>query len=261
MSEPAVLYSVEAGVATLTMNRPQVLNALNDDLLTGLRQGLARAKSDAAVRAVLLTGAGRGFCAGADLAAGAIQEGPRDVAQGLRERYHPIILAMRQFPKPIVGAVNGSAAGAGMSIALACDLRIASEKAKFIEVFVRVGLVPDSGSSFFLPRLVGMAKAMELCLLGDECPAEEALRLGLVNRVVPADQLAAATREWAARLAAGPGRAYAVIKRQLNRALTADLDTILEYEVYGQEAAGQTADHAEALAAFVEKRPAVFRGE
>ncbi len=159
MPEAAVLYAVDDGVATLTMNRPQVLNALNGDLLEGLRDGLARAKADAAVRAVLLTGAGRGFCAGADLAGAAGRPQPFDVEQSLREGYHPIVLAMRRLPKPIVAAVNGSAAGAGMSLALACDIVLAGESASFLQAFTRIGLVPDCGSTWLLPRIVGDVRA------------------------------------------------------------------------------------------------------
>jgi 2-(1,2-epoxy-1,2-dihydrophenyl)acetyl-CoA isomerase len=259
MAYETILYEVADGIGTLTLNRPDVLNAFNKQMTDELQDALKAADRDKAVRVLVLTGAGRAFSSGEDLKAR--QGGNATFGDTLRTRYNPIISRMRTMEKPIIGAINGTAAGAGMSVALACDLRIASDKAKFIEVFVRVGLVPDSGSSFFLPWLVGIGKAMELCLLGDDCPADEALRLGLVNRVVPADELAAATHELATRLAQGPTKAYGLIKRQLNRALSADLETMLDYEVYGQETAGRTADHAEALAAFVEKRPAVFKGE
>jgi 2-(1,2-epoxy-1,2-dihydrophenyl)acetyl-CoA isomerase len=259
MPYETIIYDVADGIGTITLNRPDVLNAFNKQMTDELQDALKAAERDRAVRVLVLTGAGRAFSSGEDLKARA--GGTATFGDTLRTRYNPIISRMRNMEKPILGAINGTAAGAGMSVALACDMRIASDKAKFIEVFVRVGLVPDSGSSFFLPWLVGIGKALELCLLGDECPAEEALRIGLVNRVVPADQLETATREWASRLAQGPTKAYGLIKRQLNRALHADLEQMLDYEVYGQETAGRTADHAEALAAFVEKRPAVFKGE
>ena len=261
MSEPAVLYAAEAGVATLTMNRPQVLNALNDDLLTGLRQGLARAKADASVRAVLLTGAGRGFCAGADLAAGATQEGPRDVAQSLRERYHPIILAMRQFPKPIVGAVNGSAAGAGMSIALACDIVLAGESASFLQAFTRIGLVPDCGSTWFLPRMVGDVRARAMVMLADKIPAADALQYGLVWKVFADDQLLSEALAIAQRMARMPTRAYDLIKQALAVSSGNGLGEQLEVEALLQGQAMATEDHREGVAAFLAKRPAQFKGK
>ena len=262
MSEPAVLYVAEGGVATITMNRPQVLNALNDDLLTGLRQALARAKADAAVRAVLLTGAGRGFCAGADLAASAEMQGqgPRDVAQGLRERYHPIILAMRQFPKPIVGAVNGAAAGAGMSIALACDIVLAGESASFLQAFTRIGLVPDCGSTWFLPRMVGDVRARALVMLADKISAADALQYGLVWKVYPDDQLLAEAHATATRMAAMPTRAYDLIKQSLAVSSGNGLGEQLEVEALLQGQAMATEDHKEGVAAFLEKRPAQFKG-
>ena len=260
MSEPAVLYRAEAGVATLTMNRPQVLNALNDDLLAGLRQGLARAKSDTAVRAVLLTGAGRGFCAGADLAAGTIQEGPRDVAQSLRERYHPIILAMRQFPKPIVGAVNGSAAGAGMSIALACDIVLAGESASFLQAFTRIGLVPDCGSTWFLPRMVGDVRARAMVMLADKIPAADALQYGLVWKVHADDKLLPEALATAQKMAQMPTRAYDLIKQGLAVSSGNGLGDQLEVEALLQGLAMATEDHKEGVTAFLQKRPAQFKG-
>jgi 2-(1,2-epoxy-1,2-dihydrophenyl)acetyl-CoA isomerase len=261
MSEPAVLYAAEGGVATLTMNRPQVLNALNDDLLTGLREALARAKADAAVRAVLLTGAGKGFCAGADLAAGSARKGPYDVSQGLRERYHPIILAMRQFPKPIVGAVNGAAAGAGMSIALACDIVLAAESASFLQAFTRIGLVPDCGSTWFLPRIVGDVRARALVMLADKIPAAEALQLGLVWKVYPDDKLLAEAHATAARMAQMPTRAYDLIKQSLAVSSGNGLGEQLEVEARLQAEAMSTEDHREGVAAFLAKRPAQFKGK
>jgi 2-(1,2-epoxy-1,2-dihydrophenyl)acetyl-CoA isomerase len=260
MSESAVLYSAEAGVATLTMNRPQVLNALNDVLLTELRKGLARAKADDSVRAVLLTGAGRGFCAGADLAAGAMQQGPRDVAQSLRERYHPIILAMRQFPKPIVGAVNGSAAGAGMSLALACDIVLAGESASFLQAFTRIGLVPDCGSTWFLPRMVGDVRARAMVMLADKIPAADALQYGLVWKVFADDRLMSEAMAIAERLAQMPTRAYDLIKQGLAVSSGNGLGEQLEVEALLQAQAIATEDHKEGVAAFLGKRPAQFKG-
>ena len=262
MSEPAVLYHAEAGVATLTMNRPQVLNALNDDLLTALRQGLARAKADASVRAVLLTGAGRGFCAGADLAAaaGMKSNGARDVAQGLRERYHPIILAMRQFPKPIVGAVNGVAAGAGMSLALACDIVLAGESASFLQAFTRIGLVPDCGSTWFLPRMVGDVRARALVMLADKIGSADALQYGLVWKVYADDQLLPEAMATAMKMAQMPTRAYDLIKQGLSVSSGNGLGDQLEVEALLQGLAMATEDHKEGVTAFLKKRPAQFKG-
>jgi 2-(1,2-epoxy-1,2-dihydrophenyl)acetyl-CoA isomerase len=260
MSEPAVLYRVDAGVATLTMNRPAVLNALNDDLLAGLREGLARAKADDAVRALLLTGAGRGYCAGADLAAGMQQAGPRDVEQSLRERYHPIMLAMRRCPKPIVAAVNGAAAGAGMSLALACDIVLAGESATFLQAFTRIGLVPDCGSTWFLPRMVGDVRARALVMLADKIDAQEALRYGLVWKVFPDGVLMAEAAAVAQRMAQMPTRAYDLIKQALEVSSTNAFGAQLEVEGRLQAQAMATEDHREGVAAFLAKRPARFVG-
>ncbi|HYP20578.1 MAG TPA: enoyl-CoA hydratase-related protein, partial [Chloroflexia bacterium] len=225
-----------------------------------IQDALKKAERDNSVRCIVFTGAGRAFSSGEDLKA-RTAEGNSDFGSTLRDRYNPIILKMRNIEKPVLGSINGVAAGAGCSLALACDMRIASEKARFIEVFVRVGLVPDSGSSFFLPRLVGLGKALEMAFLGDEVGAEEALRLGLVNRVVPPDELETATRGLALRLAKGPTKAIGLAKRAMNRALHMDLEQILDYEVYAQETAGASADHQEGLAAFGEKRPPNFAGK
>lgn len=260
MSELAVLYAAEAGVATLTMNRPQVLNALNDALLLGLSEGLARAKADASVRAVLLTGNGRGFCAGADLAASSKREGPYDVAQGLRERYHPIILAMRQFPKPIVAAVNGAAAGAGMSIALACDIVLAGESASFLQAFTRIGLVPDCGSTWFLPRMAGDVRARAMVMLADKIGAADALQYGLVWKVYPDDKLLAEASAIAKRMAQMPTRAYDLIKQALAVSSGNGLGEQLEVEALMQGQAMATQDHKEGVAAFLQKRTPNFKG-
>jgi 2-(1,2-epoxy-1,2-dihydrophenyl)acetyl-CoA isomerase len=255
-----ILYTLDEGVLTITLNRPDVLNAFNRQMTTEIQDALKKAERDPTVRCIVFTGAGRAFSSGEDLKARAA-DGASDFGSTLRQRYNPIILKMRNMDKPVLGAINGVAAGAGCSLALACDLRIASEKARFIEVFVRVGLVPDSGSSFFLPRLVGLGKAMEMAFLGDEVAADEALRLGLVNRVVPPEELESATRELALRLAKGPTKAIGLAKRAMNRALSSDLEELLEYEVYAQEIAGATADHKEGLAAFSEKRPPEYIGK
>jgi 2-(1,2-epoxy-1,2-dihydrophenyl)acetyl-CoA isomerase len=209
---------------------------------------------------VILTGAGRAFCAGQDLRE-RLQPDAAPLGVEVRERYNPIIRSMRSLPKPIVGAINGVAAGAGASLAMACDIRVASEAASFALAFGRVGLVPDSGATWFLPRLVGSGRAAEIALLGDSIPAAEALPLGLVGRVVAADQLASEAMSIAYRLAAGAPKALALTKRALNAAWDHDLDAALDYEAHLQDIAGRTKDHAEGLAAFMEKRPPRFSGE
>ncbi len=260
MAYETILYAQDEGVLTITLNRPDTLNAFNGLMGSELLDALKKAERDPEARCVVLTGAGRAFSSGEDLKARQA-EGITEFGSTLRNRYNPIVLRIRNMDKPVLGSINGVAAGAGCSLALACDLRIASEKARFIEVFVRVGLVPDSGSSFLLPRLVGLGKALEMAFLGDEVGAEEALRIGLVNRVVPPEELERATRELALRLAKGPTKAIGLAKRAMNRALTMDLEELLEYETHGQEIAGASADYKEGVAAFTEKRQANFTGK
>jgi 2-(1,2-epoxy-1,2-dihydrophenyl)acetyl-CoA isomerase len=251
---------VADAVATLTLDRPDALNSLTVPLKGELAGAFRSIGRDRAVRAVVLTGAGRAFCAGQDLRE-RLEPGAAPLATEVRERYNPIILAMRRLEKPIIGAINGVAAGAGASLAFACDIRIAAEGASFILAFGRVGLVPDSGASWFLPRLVGASRAAELALTTEPLSAEDAERIGLVSRVVPADTLAGEARALALRLAMAAPVALALTKRALNRAYDASLEDQLEYEAALQGIAGGTADHAEGIAAFVEKRPAAFRGE
>ena len=251
---------VDGPVATITLDRPEALNALTVPVKVALREALERLAVDRAVRAVILTGAGRAFCAGQDLAE---REGP-DAAPldvELRERYNPIILALRAMGQPVIAAVNGVAAGAGASIAFACDLRIAAADARFVLAFGRLGLVPDSGATWFLPRLIGQARAAELALVGDPISADEALRIGLVSRVVPKDELLPQARALADRIAAGAPMAVALTKGALERAASIDLETALEGEAKLQGIAGASADHAEGLAAFREKRAPRFTGQ
>lgn len=247
-------------VATITLNRPEALNALTVPMKVDLLAALRRLERDDAIRAVILTGAGRAFCAGQDLRE-RLEPDAAPLGVEVRERYNPIVLLMRNLPKPIVGAINGVAAGAGASLALACDIRIASEAASIALAFGRVGLVPDSGATWLLPRLVGAARAAELALLGDALSASDAARLGLFGRVVAADELATEARAVAARLAAGAPRAAALTKRALNASWERDLESALEYEAHLQDMAGRTRDHAEGMAAFLEKRPPRFTGE
>ena len=256
----SVRYEVDDAIATITLDRPGALNALTvpmkDELLAAFR-AVAR---DRAVRAVVLTGAGRAFCAGQDLRE-RLEPGAAPLAVELRERYNPIVTAMRALDQPIVGAINGVAAGAGASLAFACDIRLAAEGASFVLAFGRIGLVPDSGATWFLPRLVGPAKAAELALLGGSLSAAEAERFGLVAGVSNGDALAADARALAARLAGLAPRALALTKRALQRSWSVDLDEALEDEALRQGIAGATADHSEGLAAFLEKRPPRFSGE
>src|SRR6478736_3605904 len=205
-------YSLENGISTITLNRPDVYNALNDEITYELQDALKAVAKDQLVRVVVLTGEGKAFCSGQDLKE-ASGDQKRSFLQSLHKRYNPIISAMRNLPKPIVCRLNGVAAGAGCSLALACDIIVASEEATLIEVFINIGLVPDSGSSYFLPRLVGIAKAFELCSMGSRVKAKEALELGLVNKVVTAGQLDAAVKEYTDYFAQAPTKAIGMIKK------------------------------------------------
>jgi len=251
-------YEKVQGLATITLNRPQSLNAfvpqMNQEVLDALKDG----ERDKTVRCLMITGAGRAFCAGQDLK-GRTPEQKGSLGASLREKYNPMIRQIRQMEKIVVAAVNGVAAGAGCNLALACDLRVASEEAKFIQSFVRVGLAPDSGGSFILPRLVGVSKAMEMLLLGDTIDAQEALRIGLVARVFSAPEFAHAAREVAERIAAAP-RGIGLIKRAVNHANLPSLESDLEYEAHLQEIAGRSSDYDEGVRAFLEKRAPVFTG-
>jgi 2-(1,2-epoxy-1,2-dihydrophenyl)acetyl-CoA isomerase len=245
----------EGGVLTLTLHRPDKLNSLDISLLKALGEAITEAREDESVRAVVITGSGRGFSAGADLT-----EGDREgVRRRLSLRYEPIIRTMREMEKPVIAAVNGVAAGAGMSLTLAADLRIAAESASFLLAFARIGLIPDAGATFMLPRLVGLGRAMELAMLAEQISAAEALRIGLVNRVVPDAELAGTAQELAQRLARGPF-SLGLIKRAMNLSLVSDLHTQLQHEEDLQGLAFASADFGEGVRAFVEKRPAKFEG-
>ena len=254
-----LLVEVDGPVATLTLDRPEALNALTVPVKVALREALESLAADRSVRAVILTGAGRAFCAGQDLAERE-QPDAAPLEVEVRKRYNPIIRAIRSMGQPVIAAVNGVAAGAGASLAFACDIRLAAEDARFVLAFGRLGLVPDSGATWFLPRLVGPSKAAELALVGDPVDASEALRIGLVSRVVPGDRLMDEARALATRLAEGAPLALALTKEALQRSATITLDEALEGEAKLQGIAGASADHAEGLAAFREKRQPRFSG-
>lgn len=260
MAHETVTYEVHEGIATITLNRPRRLNAIDPTLSRELREVLGEAAADRTARCLVLTGAGRGFCAGLDLS-----QVPSDVrnfspGDALRASFHPIIRAIVEMEKPVIAAVNGTAAGAGASLALACDFRIASTEASFLQAFVRIGLVPDSGATYFLPRLIGYARALELAMLGEIVDAERALEIGLVTRVVPAEDLAKETETLARRLADGPTFALALTRKAMIFGGNADLERALDYEADLQTLAASTADAFEGIAAFLEKRPARFTG-
>ena len=258
-ASPTVRYEVSEAVATITLDRPDALNALTVPMKRELLSAFRSVGQDPTVRVAILTGAGRAFCAGQDLPE-RLQPDAAPLGDELRERYNPIVRAMRGLDKPIIGAINGVAAGAGASIAFACDLRIAADGASFALAFGRVGLVPDTGATWLLPRLVGSARAAEIALLNAPVPAADALSIGLVSRVVPGDALAATAREMAMKLAAGAPRAIALTKRALNAAWDRGLAAALASEAHLQALAGRTQDHAEGIAAFLEKRPPRFSG-
>lgn len=264
---PDLLADLDAGVLTLTLNRPQARNAMSDDMNQALARQLAEAELDTEVRCVVLTGAGQGFCAGGDVKGMNERNSSGGAALSVDEAIHRQRVNQRQtagrlfsMPKPTIAALPGAAAGAGFSLALACDLRIMASSAFLTTAFAKVGLAGDYGGTYFLTQLVGSAKARELYFLSERVSAEEALRLGLANWVVAPEELAAKTREIARRLAAGPAVCYRYMKENLNRAMGGDPDECLDMEVTHHVHSAQTADHREAAKAFVEKREPVFSG-
>jgi 2-(1,2-epoxy-1,2-dihydrophenyl)acetyl-CoA isomerase len=268
--EQELLVQNRDGVLYLTLNRPDKLNALSDSIINGLLDNLRRAAADDNVGAVVITGAGRGFCAGGDIGrmrernenASASRSHPPSLNHrigGLR-RSEEVSLLLHEIPKVTIAAINGAAAGAGFSICLACDIRIASDQARMGTAFARIGYSGDFGGSYFLTKIVGTAKARELYFTAEMIPADEALKEGIVNRVVPAASLADEVHSFAKRIASGPRVAYAYMKANLNAAASADVRTMLEREALGQSLTGLTEDHKEAVKAFLEKREAKFQG-
>lgn len=256
-----IKYEKDGAVATISLNRPKVLNSFNGRMHEEILEAFGAAGEDDDVRAIVLRGEGRGFSAGADLTE--IMEGggeDPDLGEYLRETYSRLVTRIVGIGKPVIASLHGPVYGAGMGIALACDLRIAAESAKFSVAFVKIGLMPDAGVSFFLPRIVGIGRAMEMSMLGEAVEADEAYRIGLVNKVVGEDELAAETAALAGRLAELPTQALGRIKQSVHASFENDLETALEKEAEGQTFCGYTNDHKEGVAAFREKRPANFTG-
>ncbi len=255
-----ILFDVDAGVARITLNRPDVLNSIHTAMSGEIVDALGRAERESEIRAVLLTGAGRGFCAGQDLDEVRPGSTVDDFAAHARKVYTPLVRGLRGLEKPVVCAVNGVAAGAGANLALACDLVLAAEEASFVQVFAKIGLVPDTGGSFFLPRLVGLARATALAMLADKISAAHAVEIGLIYRACPGASLLEEASKLAIHLATQPTLGLGLTKRLLNAALVNDLDTQLELEAELQGKAGRSADYAEGVAAFLAKRKPVFTG-
>lgn len=255
-----LLYSISKNILTITLNRPESFNSANEQMKKELLDAFKQAEKDPDVRCIVLRGAGeKAFCSGQDLKE--YQEAKSSMKEMLEKQYNPIIKQMRSIEKPIIAMINGVAAGAGFSFALACDIRIMSDKAKLIQAFVRIGLVADSGSHWFLPRLVGTAKAFEYATTGKDIDANEAKEVGLVNNMVPHAELEKETYELAKRLAMGAPKAIGMIKRTLNKSYSLTLDEMLSYEAMMQEVASHSADHREGVQAFIEKRTPKFEGK
>jgi 2-(1,2-epoxy-1,2-dihydrophenyl)acetyl-CoA isomerase len=261
MSEDVLLTERDGRVAVLTMNRPRARNALDAALLKRLAEAITEAAADASVRAVVLTGAGGAFCAGADLKAAMSQGNPFESIDKIIDDYHAIIHAITSAPKPVIAAVDGGAVGFGCDLALSCDLRVMSTDAYLQEKFVKIGLMPDGGGTFWLPRLVGLARAMELLMFGEPVPGEQAVAMGLANRVVPASQLRDEAMTMAHRLAKGPPIAFAEMKRAVRESLAGTVQSALALEKKGQLRCLASADCMEGIMAWMEKREPTFEGK
>jgi len=260
MTYETILYDAADGVATITLNRPDKINAFNNQMIAETIRAFKAAGRDGDVRCVVLTAVGRGFSSGQDLSEFLDRSEDATIGEHLRQGYHQLIRQMVTLEKPIIGAINGIVAGAGFGVALATDIRIASHDAYFMLAFSRIGLIPDSGLNWFLPRIVGYSRAYEMAVTADRIPADQALEWGLVNRVVPLDQLPEITAAWARRLASGPTLAHGLTKRAMNRGWDQSLEEALEYEVWLQEVAARSGDNREGITAFFEKREARFTG-
>lgn len=252
-----ILYEVKNHTAWITLHRPEKLNAFTEQMNKEITKAVKHAKRDETVRCLVITGSGRAFSAGEDL--GGLEDN-MDYANILRSRYHPMLKELSDLEKPVVAAVNGTAAGAGMSLALACDFRLVSENASFIEAFIHIGLVPDCGNLYYLPRLVGHAKALELAVLGEKVSANEAKEFGLATKVFTEDDFIDGVNKFTNRLADMPTKAIGLIKRYMQESWELSLDELLKKEAYAQQAAGNTEDHKEGIDAFLNKRKAVFSG-
>lgn len=258
-----VLLDISEGIATVTLNRPERLNAFTDEVHADLREAMGLIRADKSVRVLILTGSGRGFCAGADLTTRVMAPGdaPRDLGASLEKNYKPFVLGLRALPIPVIGAINGVAAGAGASVALACDIIVAARSASFIQAFCRIGLVPDAGGTYFLTRVLGTQRAMGLALFGDKLSAEQAEAWGLIWKCVDDAELVPTVRKLALQLASGPTQGYRRIKQAIYAAELQALEQQMDLERDLQRELGHTSDFREGVSAFIEKRPARFRGE
>ncbi|WP_151704914.1 2-(1,2-epoxy-1,2-dihydrophenyl)acetyl-CoA isomerase PaaG [Nitrincola alkalilacustris] len=262
MSEQTILLEIEQGVALLTLNRPGSLNSFNADMHAEMRSAISQIRKNPEVRALLITGAGRGFCAGQDLSDRNVAPGAEvpDLGESIEKRYNPLLRSLRDLPMPVICAVNGVAAGAGANIALACDITLAARSASFIQAFCKIGLIPDSGGTWSLPRLVGMARAKALAMMGDKISAEQAAAWGMIWQCVDDEQLMDEALKLARHLASQPTAGLALIKRALNASMNNSFDEQLDLERDLQRLAGRTEDYREGVAAFIEKRKPEFKG-